>query len=148
MSQKLLQDDQLSRKSVNAYIAIIKQMFKWAQNRELVLTEVYLAIQDFEGIRKGRGGRETSRRIAVPWNRVEAVRGIVSPQVWAMIELQWYTGMRPGSVCIMRSCDIDTTGWLRGRLRSPGWREVATQIQTRHPNSIFIHGININISIW
>ena len=31
-----------------------------------------------------------------------------------MIELQWLTGMRPGSMCIMRTCDIDTTGeiWI------------------------------------
>jgi integrase len=31
-----------------------------------------------------------------------------------MIELQRLTGMRPGEVCIMRACDLDTTGavWL------------------------------------
>jgi integrase len=43
---------------------------------------------------------------------VEAVLPQVSPQVGAMIRLQLLTGMRSGEVCIMRSCDIDTTGKL------------------------------------
>ena len=29
--------------------------------------------------------------------------------MWAMIQLQMVTGMRPTEVCIMRGCDIDTT---------------------------------------
>jgi integrase len=37
------------------------------------------------------------------------VRLFVARQVWAMIELQRLTGMRPGEVCQMRTCDIDTT---------------------------------------
>lgn len=45
---------------------------------------------------------------------VDAVLPFVSPQVKAMIELQRLTGMRPGEVCLMRTCDIDVTGkiWI------------------------------------
>jgi integrase len=40
---------------------------------------------------------------------VRAVLPHVSSVVAAMIELQLITGMRPGEVCSMRVCDIDTT---------------------------------------
>jgi integrase len=41
---------------------------------------------------------------------VDAVRLYVAPQVWTMIELQRLTGMRPGEVCQMRTCDLVTSG--------------------------------------
>ena len=31
-------------------------------------------------------------------------------QVWAMVELQRLSGMRPGEVVTMRTCDLDTSG--------------------------------------
>ncbi|MCY2952754.1 MAG: hypothetical protein NTU53_12395, partial [Planctomycetota bacterium] len=43
---------------------------------------------------------------------IEATLAHVSPQVKSMIELQLITGMRPGEVCAMRTCDIDSTGPL------------------------------------
>ncbi|WP_254511472.1 hypothetical protein [Anatilimnocola floriformis] len=41
---------------------------------------------------------------------MDAIKPHVPPQIWAMIELQRLTGMRPGEVTIMRTCDLDTTG--------------------------------------
>src|SRR5205085_2809497 len=43
-----------------------------------------------------------------------AVKPFVSWQVWAMIELQLLTGMRPGEVCAIRTAYIDRSGklWL------------------------------------
>jgi integrase len=46
----------------------------------------------------------------VPDAFVEAIPPHVSRQVWAMIELQRLTGVRPGEVVIVRTCDLDTTG--------------------------------------
>ena len=45
---------------------------------------------------------------------MNAIKPFLSRQVWAMVELQRLTGMRPGEVCMMRACDIDTTGrsWI------------------------------------
>jgi integrase len=40
---------------------------------------------------------------------IDPVRDLVSPQVRAMIDLQLLTGARPGELCRMRSCDVDTT---------------------------------------
>src|SRR5262249_39685305 len=50
----------------------------------------------------------------VPIESVEAVLPHVSPQVKAMIQLQLLTGMRPGEVTIMRTCDLElkVNPWL------------------------------------
>ena len=45
----------------------------------------------------------------VPEAFVDAIRPHVARQVWGMIELQLLTGMRPGEVTIMRTCDLDTS---------------------------------------
>jgi integrase len=70
-----------------------------------------LALQAVPGLKKGRTeARESEPVKPVPDASVEAVRPFVSAQVWAMVQLQRLTGMRPGEVCIVRSCDIDTSG--------------------------------------
>ena len=45
---------------------------------------------------------------------MDAIEPHVAPQVWAMVQLQRLTGMRPGEVTTMRTCDIDTSGavWI------------------------------------
>jgi integrase len=50
----------------------------------------------------------------VPEAWVDAVLPFVSMQVRAMIELQLFSGARPGEVCAMRTCDLDTSGrvWI------------------------------------
>jgi integrase len=39
---------------------------------------------------------------------VDAIQPSVSRQVWTMIQLQRYSGMRPGEVCSMRTIDVNT----------------------------------------
>src|SRR4029077_10445827 len=61
--------------------------------------------------RRGRADvRESEPVKPVPDAFVDAIKPHVSRQVWAMVELQRLTGMRPGEVCMMRSCDLDTSG--------------------------------------
>jgi integrase len=54
--------------------------------------------------------RESKPVKPVPEAFVDAVRPYVSRKAWAMVELQRLTGMRPDEVCIMRTCDLDTSG--------------------------------------
>jgi hypothetical protein len=64
-----------------------------------------------DGLKKGRCDARESRPIRpVDDQFVDAIRPYVSRQVWAMVELQRLTGMRPGEVVIMRTMDINTTG--------------------------------------
>ena len=62
-------------------------------------------------LKRGRCNvREAAPVTAVPEELIEPALEHVVPQVKAMIQLQMLTGMRPGEVVIMRSCDIDRSG--------------------------------------
>jgi integrase len=119
-------DDDLSLNVVNQRTARIKHLFKWAVGEELVAPAVYQALQAVSGIPRGRGlARETEPIQPVPDAFVDAVRPHVLPEVWAMVELQRLTGMRPGEVCRIRACDLDTSGpvWLyRPARHKSAWR--------------------------
>lgn len=104
-----------SRVYINDTIARVKRMFKWGVETELVPPSVYHGLQAVAGLKRGRcEARETEPVRPVPDAHVEAIKPHVSRQVWAMVELQRLTGMRPGEVVIMRGRDLDTTGsiWL------------------------------------
>ncbi len=102
--------ESLARKTVNEYTAVIKAMFKWAASHELMPGSVHHGLATVEGLRRGRSAaRETEPVRPVPPAHVRAVRHLVSRQVWAMIELQRLTGMRPGEVVQMRAVDLDMT---------------------------------------
>lgn len=46
----------------------------------------------------------------VPEAAIDAIRPYVARQVWAMVQLQLHTGMRPGEVLQMRGTDLHMTG--------------------------------------
>jgi integrase len=101
-----------ARKHVNAAVGCVKRMFKWAVAEELVPPAVYHGLQAVEGLRKGRtDARETEPIRPVEEEHVEAVLPLLTKPVRAMVQLQQFTGMRPGEVVILRPCDVD---------RSPG----------------------------
>lgn len=96
---------------VNDQVSRIKSMFRWGVENELVSTAVHQALLTVRGLAKGRCPvREGKPVKPIPTAYVEAVRPHLSEQVWAMIELEELTGMRPGEVVIMRGCDLDTSG--------------------------------------
>jgi integrase len=104
-------DSNLCRNEVNKRVRHIVRAFKWAVGEEMVPPSVHHGLKAISGLRRGRCGvRETEPVRLVPDAFVDAVRPHVSRQIWAMIELQRLSGMRPGEVCIMRTIDIDTTG--------------------------------------
>jgi integrase len=104
-------DSGLCRNTINQRIGRIVHVFKWAASEELVPASVHQALKTVSGLQKGRTeARESEPVKPVPEAYVEAIRPFVSRQVWAMIEIQRLTGMRPGEVCVMRTCDLDTSG--------------------------------------
>jgi integrase len=105
------------RSEINRRVGRIVRMFKWAVSEELVPPSVYEALRTVSGLRKGRSGaREKPPVKPVSEEMVMAVKPFVSRQIWAMIELQRLTGMRPGEVVIMRTCDLERSGdvWAYG----------------------------------
>src|SRR5262249_19050092 len=108
--QKMI-DGALCRTEVNQRVGRIKRFFAWAVENELLPGTVLHALRAVRGLARGRTeARESEPVKPVPETYINATKEHLSPQVWAMIELQRYTGMRPGEVCVMRTCDIDTSG--------------------------------------
>lgn len=93
----------------------LKRLFKWAVATALIPPSVFHGLATIEGLKRGRSkAREAEPVKPVPDAHVDAIQPFVSRQVWAMVEVQRITGMRPGEVCQMRACDIDTSGrvWI------------------------------------
>jgi len=97
------------RKRINQHVGRIRHVFKWGVARELVPEIVWRALCAVEGLKLGEA-TETDPIRAVPEERVNALQPHVTPQIWAMINLQLWTGCRPGEVCVMRMIDINMQG--------------------------------------
>lgn len=115
LALKALRDEMVRagncRTEVNRRVGRVVRMFKWGVSEELVPPGVLEALRAVTGLRKGRSAaREKPPVVPVADADVEAVRPHVSRQVWAMVELQRLTGMRPGEAVIMRAGDLDTGG--------------------------------------
>jgi len=101
----------LCRNEVNRRTGLVVRFFKWAVENELVPASVHHGLIAVPGIRKGRTDVRESKPVKpVPDAFVDAIEPHASPRIWAMIQLQRMTGMRPGEVCSIRTCDLDTAG--------------------------------------
>lgn len=112
--QKMIEAD-ICRNEINKRIGRVKRIFRWATENELISPSVFHGLQSVRGLARGRTeARESEPVRPVPEAFVDALKPHAPPQIWAMIELQRLTGMRPGEVTIMRSCDLDTSGavWI------------------------------------
>lgn len=99
------------RSEVNKHVGRVVRIFKWGVSEGMVPPSVHHGLQAVSGLRRGRTDvRESEPVKPVPDAFVDAIRPHVPAQLWAMIELQRLTGMRPGEVCQMRTADIDVTG--------------------------------------
>lgn len=109
------------RNQINKNLERVRRAFRWGVKRGLVPGDVYRDLLTVDGLQKGRSpARETADVPPAPDWAVEAIRATASPQVWAMVQLQLWSGMRPGEVCALRPWDIDATGEAVARLlRSP-----------------------------
>lgn len=127
-------DAGLTRGSVNGHAGRIKRMFRWACEHELIEPSVYHGLMAVAGIQRGRTeARESTPVKPVADSIVDATSMHLTTTLRGMVELQRMTGMRPGEVCILRSCDIDTSGRV--------WVYTPATHKTEHhgrPRTIFI----------
>lgn len=101
----------LSRRTINDYVAVVKQMFKWAASHEKIDIQVYQAIATVDNLKAGRSEAKESEPVQpVPESHINAVEPFVSRQVWALIQLQLLTGTRAGELLKLRPCDLDVSG--------------------------------------
>jgi integrase len=103
-------DDDLCRNEINKRLGRLKRIFRWGVENEIVPPSIFHGLQAVRGLSRGRSdARESEPVKPVPEAFVDGIKDKLPPQLWAMIELQRYSGMRPGEVCAMRTGDLDTS---------------------------------------
>lgn len=101
----------LARKTINHMCGVIKHMFKWAASHEMIPVTIYQALATVPGLRKGRtAAREPEPVGPVADEVVDATIPSLPPVVADLARFQRLTGCRPGEACIVRPCDVDTSG--------------------------------------
>jgi integrase len=101
----------LSRRYINKLVEGICRMFIWAVAEERIPPSVAQALDALPGLKKGRSeARETGPVLPVAEDVVEATLGELPAVVADMVRFQRYTGCRPVEVCMVRPCDVDTSG--------------------------------------
>jgi integrase len=91
-------------------VSIVKRMFRWAAESELVPAYVVGAIRPDRGLLEGRSlAKETERGGPVADEVVDANLAHVSPQIAALVRILRLTGCRPGEALAMTAAQIDRT---------------------------------------
>lgn len=114
LQQKMIKDNR-SRRYINDHTDRIKRIFRWAVSEELISPSSYQALSSVSSIRKGRtAARETSPVMPIANEVIDSTLPHLPGVVADMVQFQRLTGCRPGEVCIVRPCDVDTTSdvWL------------------------------------
>jgi len=98
----------LARKTVNHYVGIIKQTFKFGVEREFVDARTHYALQAVRNLKEGRTKAPEYRKIqSVSDDIVEKTLRFLPSVVADMVRVQRLCGMRPQDIRNLRSCDID-----------------------------------------
>ena len=104
-------DADMSRRVVNQSMVLIRSVFRWGVAEEFIPESVPSALATIAPLRRGRSdARETDLVKPVPQAHVDAIQQHVASQVWALIQLQLFTGARAGELVTLRPVDFDTTG--------------------------------------
>ncbi len=105
-----------NRTTINLYVSVIVDLFRWGVEQELVRPEIWQALKAVRPLKRGRGvaagmppPREGGRVVSVPQGEVEASLKHAQPVVAAMVRLQLATGMRPCEVVSIRPRDLRPT---------------------------------------
>jgi len=100
-----------SRTYVNSQIGKIRLVFKWAVSRELVPPSVHQALCAVGGLKAGKSAAKESAAVEpVADAVVDATLPHLSTVVRSMVQMQRFTGARPGEICSMKIGELDKTG--------------------------------------
>ncbi len=103
-------DADCARTYINKVGAEVRRVFKWGVSHELVPSSVYEALRTVDGLKRGRtSAREPQKVGPVEDAIVDATIPFLPPVVADMVCLQRLTGCRPGELCILRPCDVNTS---------------------------------------
>jgi integrase len=112
--QRWLIDADLTRITINGYVAIIRRCFAWGVGQELLDESVHRRLEYVEPLQPGRtGAKDAEAVLSVPDDAIEKTIPKLHPLadrravLEAMIRFQLVTGLRPGELCRMAVQDID-----------------------------------------
>lgn len=110
-ARRLMVETGMTRGTVNKFVQRIRRAVKWAVSEELCSPMVLVGLQSVNDLKKGRSEAPDNPEVKpVPEEYVDAIRGHVRSEVWAMVELQRWTGMRPEEARMIRARDLNTSG--------------------------------------
>lgn len=135
MVQRSMASADYCRRHINQTVKRIKRVFKWAVFEGLAPKDLHAHLQTTPHLKRGQFGVRESKKIGkVKWESIEVTAKYSSPQIAAMMKIQYLCGMRPGEVCIMRPMDID---------RSPGdvWIFRPEAHKTQHHDKTLLKAI-------
>lgn len=124
----------LCRPFVNQLTGCARRAWKWAASRELVPAETYQRLRTLEDLKRGRCRAPDPPPVGpVPWKVVEVTLPWLPPTIADMVRLQYQAGMRPGEVVVLRPCDVDREGRVKGGGTFPGlWVYTPPTHKTEH----------------
>ena len=101
-------DQGWSRPYINRQVNRIRRMFRWGVENELVSPSVLHALCAVTPLKRGRTTAPDTEPIKPVSNQmVAATIPHVARQVAAMINLQLFSGARPGEIVQLRPCDLE-----------------------------------------
>ena len=109
-----------TRKQVNDQIGRLIRIFAWGVEEQMVPPDVVAALREVRSLRKGKTIARESRKVtAVTWSIVHAVQPYLSPVVWDMVCVQYFSGMRSAELTRLTERDLDRSDsvWV---YRPPG----------------------------
>lgn len=98
----------IARRTVNARVASVKRMFKWAVSEEMAPADLAHALSTVRGLQKGRTiAREPDPIGPVDDEVVDSTLPHLPSVVADMVRFQRLVGCRPSELCGLRPCDIE-----------------------------------------
>lgn len=120
-----MEADGLARVTVNDRVGIIRGMYRWAVEEELVPASVWDAMRAVRGLQRGKCRAHEGEPVRpIAGDALELTLPHLSEVVRAMVLVQFHTGARPGEVAALTTGDIDTSGKV--------WTAALTQHKNAH----------------
>ncbi len=118
-------EGKLCRTTINSNVGRIRRMCRWGVENELIPSTVYHGLQAVQGLQRGRTkARETVPVEAVADKVINATLPHLPVIIADMVHFQRLVGCRPSEVCMVRPCDVDTSGEV--------WTYVPESHKTEH----------------
>lgn len=103
--------DGLASSTISGWTHKVRRVWRWMVAEGIVRAEIAEALRSLPPVRAGRFGARPPKAVRpVTIEAMERTAKELPSSLAAMVRLQALTGMRPGEVCSLRPCDVDTRG--------------------------------------